>query len=140
MTRRGKVTPTMKKDLTFDGISSYSHDMMPTVSAERIIFEIEVLRKRLDELTKRITPLLNCSANNNQHQQILIKRTAYSITWADFLRIKSHQITGTWGKVGIDDRVKMTPAQSKTGPQRPINFSINLFYLILPGFGELTFD
>ena len=69
----------MKKDLTFDGISSYSHDMMPTVSAERIIFEIEVLRKRLDELTKRITPLLHNPANYNQHQQILIKRTAYSI-------------------------------------------------------------
>ena len=85
MARRDKITPAMKKDLTFDGASSYSHDMMPipnslpTVSAERIIFEIEVLRKRLDELTKRITPLLHNSKNNNQHQQILIKRTAYSI-------------------------------------------------------------
>jgi len=79
MANHGKVTPAMKKDLTFDVTLSYSHDMIPTISAERIIFEIEVLRKRLDELTERVTPLLQNYSANNQHQQIFIKKTAHSI-------------------------------------------------------------
>lgn len=67
---------TMKKHLTGGTTSSYSHHMShPVITAERMLFEIEILKHRLDELTKRVTPLLHASEEMTNKQILINKAT-----------------------------------------------------------------
>ncbi len=55
-------------------------------------------------------------------------KMAYSIIWADFLRMKSHQINSALGKVENEETVKIAAAQRKTGAHFDRNWRITPLY------------